>query len=184
MLSAADRLRELEGWLGKQVGDALSASLEIETPAGSSAAWSTICSQFSVTETDAESRVREAAATGMLRGAPVDELYAVLSAIASEGERRLEAIDYGDDGPQQRRWERLRSLLGRIRDETIKAYRKRVFPKKKSMFGAAMASATGKKASSDERNTDAFVMRCQNCGAPRLSQADFNCEYCDTPYAG
>ena len=39
--------------------------------------------------------------------------------------------------------------------------------------------ATGKRLTPGE----AFVMRCEKCGAPRLKNDDFVCEYCDTPYA-
>jgi hypothetical protein len=122
----------------------------------------------------------------MLRGAPVDELFEVLDRLTKQADKKLNRIELTDDGPGERRWRRLQGVIGRLRDETVAAYRKQVMPKKKSgMFAAAMASAKAKQGQpvKQERKGEAFVMRCHQCGAPRLKGDDFVCEYCDTPYS-
>jgi hypothetical protein len=178
------RLEELERWLGKSVGDAYAAALAIDAPAGSSPAWEAILAAHGAKSSSAEERQRVALATGMLRGAPADELYAVLQDIARDADARLKAISLPDDNTLELRWRRIQGVIGRVRDETLAAYRKQVIPKR-SMFGAAKASAAAARGgpSATAVKSESFVMRCNQCGAPRLKNDVFVCEYCETPYA-
>lgn len=181
----AAALDELEQWLGQAVGDAFTAALEVEQPAGSSPDWRGILERYGASPTADEERSRLAAATGMLRGVPADELYEVLDRIHKDAEQRFERIGLPDDNALDRRRDRLQGVIGRLRDETLNAYRKRIMPKR-SMFGAAMASARAKQgqtAAPAQRKSESFVMRCEKCGAPRLQNDVYVCEYCDTPYA-
>jgi hypothetical protein len=180
----ASRLEEIELWLGKSVGDAFSTAVEVEVPGGSSPAWLEILKSHNVQPNSEEERLRVAAATGMTRGVPADELYEVLDKLSNQAEVRIKRLDYPDDSKLQLRYDKLQGLIGRVRDETLAAYRKMVIPKR-SMFAAAKASAMSGagKTAVPERKGESFVMRCDNCGAPRLKSDDFVCEYCDTPYA-
>jgi hypothetical protein len=185
---SSNPLIELESWLGHSVGDAYATALEVAEPAGTSGAWKQLLEKYEVTPGDPEAARRAAAATGLLRGASVDELYAVLDKITKLAEKKLDRIEMPDDGPGERQWRRLQGVIGRLRDETVAAYRAKVMPKRTGgMFGAAKAAAMAKKgtaaATAPERKGEAFVMRCEKCGAPRLKNDDFVCEYCDTPYA-
>jgi hypothetical protein len=183
---STENLDQLEAWLGTSVGDAYTTALKIAEPSGSSPAWEEILKAQDVQPSPPGERARAAAATGQLRGAPPDELFEVLDAIAKKADKKLNRVDYPDDGASERRWRRLQGVIGRLRDETLAAYRKQVMPKKKGgMFGAALASAKAKqgKPVAPERKSESFVMRCEKCGAPRLKNDDFVCEYCDTPYS-
>lgn len=178
---AVSKLDELERFLGGAVGEALQAALSVEAAGGSSPAWEAVLQRFEVAPTPAEDRARAAASTGQKFGAAPDELFAVLTRVAEDGEQDLQAIPLPDDGPGERRWRRLQGLLSRLRDETVAAYRKRVMPKK-SMFAQALEAARPGQATPSARET--FVMRCSGCGAPRLDGKSFSCEYCGSPYGG
>jgi hypothetical protein len=186
MMLDTRQLDELEAWLGSSVGDAYAAAMEIDQPGGTSTAWKEVLDKYGVSQAEEENRQRAAAATGMKRGAPVNELYEVLDNLSKEAEKRLKRAEYPDDNASERRWNRLRGVIDRMRDETMAAYRKVVMPAKTGgMFGAAMAAAQAKKGQpvGFEQKSESFVMRCKKCGAPRLKSDDFVCEYCDTPYA-
>lgn len=181
----AANLDQLEQWLGRAVGDAYAAALEVEQPAGASGDWLRLLDTYGVRPTAEDERPRIAAATGMLRGAPADELFEVLDKIQKDAAQRFDRIGLPDDDALDRRRDRIQGVIGRLRDETLNAYRKKIMPKR-SMFGAAMASARarqGQAAASGARKSESFVMRCEKCGAPRLQNDVYVCEYCDTPYA-
>jgi hypothetical protein len=185
-MNATEQLDQLESWLGRAVGDAYAAALEVPEPAGMTPAWRAVLDNAGVSPAPDEDRRRAATATKMLRGAPVDELYEVLDKLKKDAGKRLEKIEFPDDNAGQRRWRRLQGVIDGMRDETVAAYRKQVMPKKTGgMFAAALASAKAKQgvAAAPQRTGEAFVMRCEKCGAPRLKNDDFVCEYCDTPYA-
>lgn len=184
-MNATGQLDQLESWLGRAVGDAYAAALEVPEPAGMTPAWREVLENAEVSPASEDERRRAATATKMLRGAPVDELFEVLDKLKKDAEKQLEKIELPDDNAGQRRWRRLQGVIDRMRDETVAAYRKQVMPKKTGgMFAAALASAKQKQGlAAPERTGEAFVMRCEKCGAPRLKNDDFVCEYCDTPYA-
>lgn len=186
MKDVSGKLDSLQSWLGKEVGEAFVAAMEIGVPCGSSARWQGILQGAGVSPSPADQNERAAKSSGQLRGAPPDEFYEVLGKIVSRAEERIRLIS-PEEASQERRWERLRGVIGRLREETIAAYRKRVMPKRQGgMFGAAMAAAKAKAGTpvAAARQGEAFVMRCDTCGAPRLKDDVFVCEYCDTPYAG
>jgi len=174
-------LEGLERWLGSAVGEAVQSALAIEQAGASSPEWAALLARFEVTPTPEADRLRAATATSQRFGASPDELYGVLTRLAKDGDEALQAIPLPDDGPGERRWRRLQGLLGRLREETVAAYRKRVMPKR-SMFSQALEAARPGGNAPQKRET--FVLRCAGCGAPRLKENVFTCEYCDTPYGG
>jgi hypothetical protein len=187
----ADRdqeLSELEAWLGGTVGRAYAAALAIDEPAGTSPAWEAMLEQCKVDPLPADARRRTATATGLLRGASPEELHLVLERIVKRGNKKLAALDVPVTHEQAfRRWDRLRGLLFRLRDETLAAYRKQVLPVQ-GMFAHARAAAAASAAQTGGQpaapRVEAFVLLCSGCGAPRLKPTSSECEYCGARYGG
>ena len=172
----SSKLDHFEHWLGGSVGEVLEEALAIPEPAGTSPRWIELLARFGVSSVPDEDRKRAVASTGQTFGASADEVYRVLTNLVEAGEKRLWDLDDGLDPAESRRWQSLRSLMGRIRNETVNAFRQRVIPKR-GMFAQAMSAAgSSQKPNSAKRET--FVLRCKNCGAPRISENHFTCEYC------
>lgn len=185
MTDIRTKLDELERFLGSSVSDALDAALQVEDACGASPAWLKLLDAFRQKQTAEDSRQRAAASTGQLFGAPPDELNMVLTEIAGSAKERLNKLDWKDDGQNSGRVQRILNVIDRAPRETLTAYRKRVMPQRRSMFAGAVASAQQSARKSGPANTavKTFIMRCSKCGAPRLKEDNFTCEYCDTPYA-
>lgn len=176
-MQATEQLGWLENWLGRAVGDALSCALAIDQPAGMSNAWLETLNGWGVTPQTDEQRRQTAAATRLVRGAPVDELYEVLELIVRRGRAYFDQIRCPDDSVGMRRHERLQRRLADVRDQAVAFYRKHVIPPPKSMFANAMAAAQ------DGNNQWAVreqpvILRCVGCGAPRMDDRHFECEFC------
>ncbi|MBK8480961.1 MAG: hypothetical protein IPL40_07270 [Proteobacteria bacterium] len=173
----------LEQWLGTAVGEALQAALAVEEANGSAPAWQAVLARWSVAPLGEAERARLAQATGMRFGAPVGELHDVLKEIAAAAEPRLRAIDWPlDDAPLHRRAERLQRVVGELRESTLALYRQRVLPKRGMFAQAFAAAAKGPVGKGPPR--EALVMRCAACGAPRVREDHFRCDYCDSPFGG
>lgn len=185
MTEIRTKLDELERFLGSSVSDALDAALQVENPCGESPAWLELLDTFMQEQTAEDSRQRAAASTGQLFGAPPDELNMVLTEIAGNAKERLNKLDWKDDGQNSGRVQRIFNVIDRVPRETLTLYRKRVMPQRRSMFAGAMASAqqSAQKPGPAKAGGRTFIMRCGKCGAPRLKEDNFTCEYCDTPYA-
>ncbi len=178
------QLGSLEASIGSAVGQAFGAALEIDIPGGMTQKWQEILAAYDVKPLEDEERQSVAKATEMLRGAPVDELYRVLTCIQKQAMDAVQAIEYPDDNALARRWERLRSAVDAMRDDTVKAYRKRVLPRRGMLSHALAAAQKGGNASRVSTGSPAFVQSCSNCGAPRLNLHSFECDFCQTAFGG
>lgn len=76
---------------------------------------------------------------------------------------------------------RLDNLIDPLLENTIKKYKATVIPRK-SMFGSIKKRAQDKKETAANKQKSGFVLQCKNCGAPRLSEADFECSFCGTSF--
>jgi hypothetical protein len=177
----SDRLATLSSWLGTVVGEAYSAALAIDQPCGTSPEWLALLARYRIAAVDSDGRQRAALASRVLRGAPADELYAVLVAIAAAGRTALG--DWNFESPEiERSHERLRRKLDGLANETIAHYRRTVMPAP-SMFAGALASVAARGGGkADTRKSQPHILRCRRCGGPRLTTTDLTCVYCDATF--
>lgn len=187
MSDTEKKLGDLEQWLGRTVGNAYSAAGAIDEPCGSSAEWMEILTHFKVEPVAEEERKKSAKATDQTRGASPEELHLILTNVTKSAGKKLKKIEYPDFSALERRWDRLRSLIDRLLDETMQAYRKKVMPKR-GMFAHARAAALKSQGQQGQQAPqagpkEAFVLRCDGCGAPRLDPDLFECEYCGNSFA-
>ena len=191
MKELGERLNHLQGWLGTTVGNILDTALSIDVPAGTSPEWVSILKDFDVQPMPEEERQKILVIQPMKRGAPAQEVHEVMDKVvrsATEEHERLDKLllemDFSDPqhDEQDKQFQRLRNLLYRLRDETLTKYRAIIMPKV-SMFARAKAAAAQQKAPMGKMAESGFVMRCGNCGAPRINDKNFVCEFCDASFA-
>ena len=176
MQQAQQQLAWLESQLGRAVGDAFAAALAVEAPAGTSEAWQQILGIWGVPAISDEERHR-AAHTGMSHGAPADEVYAVLTRIGEwAGSHLPDSFDL--EGATERRRDKLWWVIDRLRGEWLEKYKKQVMPAPTSMFAHAMASAQAGAGNASGPKVRTVILRCQNCGGPRMTESEFECEFC------
>lgn len=176
-MSIEQRLSWLEASLGRAVGDSFAAALAVEEPAGQSAEWNQLLGVWGVAPISDEERARARAATQMTHGAPADEVYAVLTRIGQWATAQLPDA-YDCDGPNERRFDKLRRRIDELRNEWLRRYKQQVMPAPSGgMFAHAMAAAkSGSGTAAPARRT--IILRCQNCGGPRLTDGEYECEFC------
>lgn len=177
-MSQHPELDRLEAWFGRSVGDVMAIALAVTEPAGSSPVWIEVLTYWGVRPISAEARAHAVRATGITRGAPIDELYDVLEALTGRSRGHLEGIDWPTEGPARFQWERLRTRIDDSRDRAIAWYRKEVLPARSGgMFANAMAAAQ-RSAPMPEQKAQPVMLRCHNCGAPRMDATGLDCEFC------
>ncbi len=169
------RLVELERWLGRAVGDVLTAALAVEQPGGDSPAWDQMMVGLEVARTEAKYRMIAASSTGQTHGAAADEVDKALEIIADRAKASLDHIDPPLSGPVGRHGQQLGLMITNIRGQVVAKYRGIVVPAR-GMFAAALASAANSQTSMP--TAKARVLLCQNCGGPRLDDANFVCQFC------
>ncbi len=176
MTPQAQALGWLEVQLGRAVGDAFSAALAIEEPGSSSPAWDQLLGVWGVPPISAEERERLRVGASLTHGAPPDELYAVLTRIGQWATTRLPDA-YDCDGPDERRYNKLRSRIGDLHGEWLGRYKSIVMPAPTSMFAHALEAAnrSGPNVTTAKRT---IILRCQNCAGPRLTESEYECEFC------
>lgn len=187
MKAVQDNLDGLQQWLGATVGSVLNTALAIEAPNGASAEWHAILKTFEVPPMPEDERARVQTISPTERGAPVQEIYDVLVVVVKRAEAALENIngmildmdiDDPDSDAQERHFERLRSLVDRLVNDTMSKYKSVVMPKR-SMFALAKAAAAKKQAPMGKVQSSAFVLTCRYCGAPRINDKELVCDFCD-----
>lgn len=178
MSSKQQKVEEIRDWFSQSIQHVFETAYGIEEPAGTSEGWQAVCAQYGVTPIDDEERQQVRAAQKPTRGAPVMELGPVVEEICRQGRVALNRIDVWE-APQEAKTlhERLGNLFSRTNNELVGAYKKAVLPKPAGgMFGNVFASHDpSKKAKS---GPSAHTLRCKTCGAPRLSDQDFTCAFC------
>jgi len=186
MKAIQDQLDGLQQWLGSTVGAVLDTALAIESPNGHSSGWLGLLQSFNVNPMPEEERVKTASISPTTRGAPVQEVYEVAGTIARRGNDALEKInqmimdldfDDPDEDAHERQYSRLRGLCDRLQKDSVAKYRSVVMPRR-SMFAAAKAAAAQQKTPVGKVPSSGFVLKCRNCGAPRLDDKGFACDFC------
>ena len=182
MTGLADHLAQLRQWFVQSIAWAFKEAAAVELGAGSSPGWAQVLAQYEVAEISDEERGQVRAAQRPLRGAPVMELHAVVGAVIQRARTSLFSVDLDGASPEvESSHERLRMLLERTEGELIIAYKRAVLPRRQGMFGNVMAHHASDAASV---GPTAHSLTCNHCGAPRLSDADFQCPYCGQHMAG
>src|SRR5690606_30536075 len=110
-----------------------------------------------------------------LRGAPVMELSQMIASLVAQGRRSLHAVPLDGSPAAESALEQLRMLLDRTEREAVEAYKRAVLPKRQGMFGNVLAHH---KAGPAATAPGAHIFCCRTCGAPRLTERDFNCPFC------
>jgi hypothetical protein len=181
MSGKLERLEELRAFFGDAIKEAFEAAYAIDEPAGRSEAWAALCARYGIELIDDGEREQVIRAQRPLRGAPVMEFGPLVTELCRQTRGALRQIGVVDGYPEtETLYNRLYNLLGRTDQELLAAYRQAVLPKSGGMFANVFASAAAPQAS----GPSAYSLRCQNCGAPRLSKQDFICGFCDQHMVG
>ena len=178
MTPRLQHLEQIRQWFVLTISRVFQDATAIEEGAGGSPAWSQDCATFEVRLLSDEERQQVRAAQRPLRGAPVMELHGVVTELARRARVALAAVDLYDASPEEESLqERTLLLVERTERDLITAYKKAVLPKRQGgMFGNVMANHNpGAAAGTGPR---AHSLLCMHCGAPRLSDQDFECPYC------
>ena len=176
--SAGHRVEALRRRFGEEVARAFDAACAVEEPAGSSAAWLEVCARWGIAAIDDGERAQVKAALSPLFGAPIPELHAVAAAIAKEirvEARKISTFDVPRD--VEAAHERLLAACSSLADDLVSAYRALVLPKRRGMFANVMKHHDPSAKSAYE-SPMAHSMRCRTCGAPRMGEQGFTCEFC------
>lgn len=176
-MGLAERIDEVWIRFRAEVAEAFGRAYEVEEPAGTSVAWDELLARNGVSPIGPEERAQVRAAQRPLRGAPALELFPVVQRICKEHRIALKRIDTWDAGSGvEFKHRSLLSLIERTEKELLDAYRNAVLPKRQGMFGNVFAA--GAPQPSAFKAASASALTCQWCGAPRLSDKDFQCAFC------
>ncbi len=177
MINRLQQLGQLQDWFVQSLTWIYGQAVAVEQGAGSSPGWQQALATFDVAPISDQERQQVRAAQRPIKGAPVMELHAVITAVIQRTRHSLHSIDLDDAKPlEESMFERLRMLLDRTENELITAYKRAVLPQRQGgMFGNVLASHTP---SAAPAGPAAHSLTCQHCGAPRLSDRDFECPYC------
>lgn len=153
------------------VGALVDEALEVEPVGGSSVAWSASCQRLSVAPMPAAQRQESCRVRKQTRGAPVDELNAVLDAFV---ESRRDAV-LASLTPAQRAvaQQSLQTLV-----EHAKAHfaAKSIEVVKRGLFKHAKVAAS-KHQYGTTSGPQVYVMECPSCRGPRQTEA-LTCVFC------
>ncbi len=106
------------------------------------------------------------------------EVAQVISAIVDQAKVSLGHVDPTGVSPELASvHDKLRRLIERTEREVVEAYKRAVLPKRVGMFANALAHHDASAAPAGAPSAHALL--CMTCGAPRLSDADFSCPFCN-----
>lgn len=175
-MSDYERINEIWVRFRAALAEAFQAAYAVEAPAGDDPAWAAVRGRYGVAAIPEAERAEVRAAQHPLRGAAAMELRDVVDALCRSTRRETKQIKVDwEDGAAERQQTALLSLIERTERELLTAYRNAVLPKRAGMFGNVFA--TGAPAAAP-RAPAASTISCRGCGAPRLSDRDFQCAYC------
>lgn len=153
------------------VGALVDEALEVEPVGGSSVAWSASCARLNVKPLPEPGRHDSCRARKQTRGAPVDELDAVLDAFVES--RRAVVLSMLTPAQRAVANESLRTLL-----EHAKAHfaAKSIEVVKRGLFKHAKVAASKHQYGTSSR-PEVYVMECPSCRGPRQTEA-LTCVFC------
>ncbi len=154
----------LIGYLTDELGALFDQALLVEPPAGVNDAWAATLAKYHVAPVGGPERAAMQARLQLSRGALPVEVAACARAIAK---RFAEAV--GDA--------RLVEAATEVWAQTEATYLKHATWRPKSMFAFAVQSATTAKSKGWQRPPGGYVLRCTQCGGPRLEE-DLGCKFC------
>ncbi len=179
MTPLLQHLVQLRQWFSQSVTWIFREATAVTEPAGGSPGWAQVLATYEVAAISDQERQQVRAAQRPERGAPVMEVHAVITAVARRARAALKGLDMWDAPPdEESHLDQSMMLIERTERELITAYKLAVLPKRQGgMFGNVMANhdPAGAAATSGPR---AHSLTCVHCGAPRLSEQDFECPYC------
>ncbi|MBI2392706.1 MAG: hypothetical protein HYV09_24180 [Deltaproteobacteria bacterium] len=171
-----DRLQQLRGWFALSVGEAFREASAIAEPAGTSPAWAAICARAGVPLCSDDDRAQIRAGQRPTRGAPLMEFQAVIAAIVRRTRQELAGLRNVMNDEADKLHDQIRRAVDGAEDETLRAYRNLVLPKR---AGGMFANATAHVATSAFQTAPAATsLTCKSCGAPHLEAGAFDCKYC------
>jgi hypothetical protein len=159
----ADRLALL-GALTEELGQLFDDALLVEPAGGVNDLWGRVLARYGVAPVDPAARATARAQLDLARGALPVEVAACARAIAA---RFAEAI--GDP--------RLVDAADAIWKQTETTYLKHATWRPKSMFAFAVQTAKTARSKGWQRPPGGYVIRCSQCGGPRLGEA-LACQFC------
>ena len=153
------------------VGALVDEALEVEPVGGSSVAWSASCARLNVSPMPAAQREEHCRARKQTRGAPLDELNAVLDAFVAS--RRSVVLSMLTPPQRAVANESLLTLL-----EHAKAHfaAKSIEVVKRGLFKHAKVAASKHQYGTTSR-PETYVMECPSCRGPRQTEA-LTCMFC------
>lgn len=157
----------------RELGALLDDALDVEPVGGCPEAWARWLSRFEVTALGEDARLAEVLRVGQTKGAPLSEVSACLEALAREAAARLARFKALLSAEQARSVD---EGLHTLRAQALEQYRVKATVKKKRMFGAAKELAS-KHQYGGFSSASAYVMTCERCGAPRLTEG-LDCLFC------
>lgn len=143
--------------LTDELGRLFDAALEVEPAGGVNDAWAKVLAAYGVTPVGAAERARERARLDLARGALPAEVAACAQVIVAR---------VGASAPLEALWR-----------EIEPKYLAVATARPKSMFAFAIATAKTNARASWQRPPGGYVIRCSQCGGPRLT-AELACSFC------
>lgn len=179
MTPRLQHLVQLRQWFSQSVAWIFREATSVAEPAGGSPGWGQVLATYEVSAISDPERQQVRAAQRPERGAPVMEVHAVVTTVARRARGALKGIDMWDAPPdEESHFDQSMMLIERTERELIAAYKQAVLPKRQGgMFANVMASQRPA-ASAADAGPRAHSLTCVHCGAPRLSDKDFECPYC------
>lgn len=182
MSTKLDRARADGESLQRYLTEAFDTAYAIDQPAGASEPWALICARWGVALLPEDERAQIRAGQRPLRGAPIVEVREVVVAIVFAARHSLRNLDAFDDDEADKEKDRVLRLTQRVENDLVDAYSRAVLPKRKGMFANATAHVDPA-GTAPATGVSAHSLRCRSCGAPRFSDKDLVCAFCDQPMA-
>lgn len=154
----------LVGYLTEELGKLFDDALLVEPAGGVNDAWTKVLATYGVAPTPPAERERLRAQLNLARGALPGEVAACAYAIAH---RFAQAV--GEP--------RLVAAAEEVWRTTEAKYLEHATWRPKSMFAFAVQSAKTAKSKGWQRPPGGFVIRCSQCGGPRLAE-EMACKFC------
>jgi len=177
--SSSDPLLQLRVALGQRVTRVLETALAVEPPGGLPPPWRDLLAALEVEPMTEQQRYAAARRAALARGAPPEEVERCVAAIARAAREELGALGGVDPSIAATAGELIDSLA-RYTDHYLELARQRPAAAPGGMFGFALQTTKEKQAQAASAGGAAsYVLRCPQCGGPRLRAEDLVCVFCD-----